>query len=137
MIVRFADPEPNGLAWMLGRLIEANLERHPGRRSLLKPAVIDLEAPDAEVAASVLLAPGGVTVANHLGANGRPHVRVRAGSDALLLLASVPLRLGFPDPLTPAGRRVFGKLLRGEIVVSGLVRHPGKLRRLSRLLSVV
>ncbi len=42
MIVRFADPEPNGLAWMLGRLIEANLERHPGRRSLLKPAVIDL-----------------------------------------------------------------------------------------------
>jgi hypothetical protein len=62
---------------------------------------------------------------------------VRAGSDALLLLSSVPLRLGFPDPLTPAGRRVFGKLLRREIVVSGLLLHPGKLRRLSRLLSVV
>lgn len=137
MIVRFADPAPNGLAWMLGQLIAANLERHPARRSLLKPTVVDLEAPDAGVAASVHLDPSGVTVANDLGANGRPHLRVRADSDALLLLSSVPLRLGFPDPLSPAGRRILVKLLRGEIVVSGLLVHPGRLRRVSRLLSVV
>lgn len=131
------DPEPNGLAWMLGELIAANLERHPNRRGLLKPAVIDLTAPDAGVSASVELSPGRVVVSNGPRANGRPHVHIRADSEALLLLSSVPLRLGFPDPFTAGGRRVFGKLLSREIAISGLPLHPGKVRRLSKLLSVV
>jgi hypothetical protein len=35
--VRFADDEPNGLADLVGRLIEANLERRPELRNLLRP----------------------------------------------------------------------------------------------------
>ena len=34
---------------MLGGLIQANLEQHPERESLLKPALIAIKAPDAEV----------------------------------------------------------------------------------------
>ena len=38
--VEYPDADPNGLAEMLGGLIQGNLERHPERASLLKPAVI-------------------------------------------------------------------------------------------------
>ena len=36
--VTYADPEPNGLASMLGGLIEANLTAHPERTALLAKA---------------------------------------------------------------------------------------------------
>jgi hypothetical protein len=133
--VEFSDPEPNGLAAMIGALIEANLARHPQRVALLKPAVIDLTAPDAGVSVSIEITPGLVSIGNG-GSNGARHVHVRADSHALLQLSSVPLRLGLPDPLTSDGRRVLGKVLRLEIRIDGLLRHPGKLTRLSRLLSV-
>lgn len=137
MNVEFADPEPNGLAWMVGELIAANLDRHPRRRRLLKPAVVDLTAPDADVSASIRLSPERVIVSNGLQENGRPHLHVQADSGTLLLLSSVPLRLGFPDPSTAEGRRIYGKLLSRQIRISRVLMHPGKLRRLSKLLSVV
>lgn len=136
MNVEYSDPEPNGLAAMLGGLIEANLERHPDRRSLLKPAVIELTAPDAGVSVSLDLSPGRVVVSNGSAQGRRPHVRVRAGSDALLSLSTVPLRIGLPDPFTLEGRRVLGDVVRGRIRIAGLFLHPRRLARLSKLLSV-
>lgn len=136
MTVRLDDAEPNGLAWMLARLIEANLERHPGRHALLRDAVIELTAPDAGVSATIRIAPGSVHV--HGGpAPEERHLSVRAASSELLLLAAVPLRAGFPDPFAPEGRAVLRHVLHGRIRIRGLVRHPGRLSRLSRLLSVV
>jgi hypothetical protein len=133
--VEYLDAEPNGLVAMLGSLIEANLARHPHRKELLKPAVIAITAPDAEVAATIRVSPGEVAIGNGL-RSGASHLRVRADSHALLLLSSVPLRLGLPDPFTRAGRDVLGRLLRCEIRIDGLALHPGKLARLSKLLSV-
>lgn len=135
MKVEFADPEPNGLASMLGALIEANLDRHPQRAVLLKPAVIDLTTPDAGVSVSIKIEPDLVTIASGH-SDGGSHVHVRADSHDLLQLSSVPLRFGMPDPFTSAGRRILGKLLQREIRIDGLLLHPGKLIRLSRLLSV-
>jgi len=134
--VEYSSPEPNGLAAMLGGLIEANLERHPDRRSLLAPAVIELTAPDAGVSVTLDLSPDRVVVSNGSARGRRHHVRVRAGSDALLSLSTVPLRLGLPDPFTREGRRVLGDVLRGRIRISGLFLHPRRLARLSKLLSV-
>jgi hypothetical protein len=51
-------------------------------------------------------------------------------------LSAVPLRFGLPDPATTEGRAVTGKLFRRELRIRGLLRHPGKLARLNRLLSV-
>jgi len=133
--VEFSDPEPNGLAALIGALIETNLARHPHRAALLKPAVIDLTAPDAGVSVSIDITPGLVSIGSG-GSDGASHVHVRADSHSLLELSSVPLRLGLPDPLTSEGRHVLGKLLRREIRIDGLLLHPGKLTRLSRLLSV-
>ncbi len=136
MRVEFTDSEPNGLAAMIGGLIEANLAAHPARARLLAPpAVVGIEARDAEVACTVRLSPGRVRVAN--GLTGRPTVVVRADTETLTDLTTAPLRLGFPDALTPAGRAVTGKLLRRNLRVRGLLRHPAVVSRLNRLLSVV
>lgn len=132
--VEYADPEPNGLAAMIGGLIEANLRAHPERSSLLRPAVIGIVAADAEVACTVRLGPGRVSVANGLG--GSPAVIVRADTQTLTELTTVPLRMGFPDAMTAEGRAVTRKLIKGRLKVRGLVTRPGVVSRLNRLLSV-
>jgi hypothetical protein len=133
--VEYTDAEPNGLAAMIGGLIEANVVAHPDRARLLRPpAKVGIEALDADVACTLRLSLGRVTVSN--GLTGRPGVVVRADTTTLTDLTTAPLRLGFPDALTPAGRSVTAKLLKGDLKVRGLLRHPAVVSRLNRLLSV-
>ena len=133
--VEYADAEPNGLAEMLGGLIQANLEQHPERETLLKPAVIAIKAPDAEVSVTIAIQPGKVTVHN-----GRPKMRpqldVTSDSTTLIELSSVPLRFGLPDSMTKVGREINAKLLKGQIKVKGMFAHLGALARFNKLLSV-
>lgn len=132
--VGYLDDEPNGLATMIGGLIEANLTAHPERASLLKPAVIGVMASDAEVACTLRIRPDRVEVRNDLA--GHPDVVVRADTETLTELTTAPLRMGFPDAMTPEGRAVTRKLLTGGLKVRGLLSHPGRVARLNRLLSV-
>jgi hypothetical protein len=132
--VEYLDAEPSGLATMIGGLIEGNLAAHPDRAKLLRPAVVGIVATDAGVAITLRLARRRVIVAD--GLLGRPQVAVEADSETLTELSSTPLRLGFPDALTTEGRAVTQKLLRGDLRVRGLGRHPGIVSRLNRLLSV-
>jgi hypothetical protein len=134
--VVYADREPNGLAAMVGGLIEANLRQHPERRSLLRPAVVELVAVDAGVSVRIALSPGQVSVSNGSSGPGRPRVRVVADSEGLLLLSSAPLRFGLPDPMASDGRRVLASVLRRQIRISGLAAHPLTVARFARLLSV-
>ncbi|HET8526443.1 MAG TPA: hypothetical protein VFM81_07370, partial [Actinomycetota bacterium] len=64
MTVRFADAEPNGLADLVGRLIQTNLDTEPGRRRLLRDTIVHLRASDAAIEATVTLSSAGVDVAN-------------------------------------------------------------------------
>jgi hypothetical protein len=132
--VQLIAADPSGLATMIGGLIEANLGAHPERSSLLWPAVVGLVAVDAGVAITLRIAPRGVTVVDGLA--GRPQVVVRTDSDTLTQLSSTPLRFGFPDITTDEGRAVTARLMNGRLEVRGLVRHPGIVSRLNRLLSV-
>ena len=133
--VQYPDPEPNGLAAMLGGIIEANLGAHPERKRLLsKRSTYAIVAPDVNVAVSIRLYRGTVTVRN--GIIGRPDVLVRANSDDLVGMSAVPLRFGLPDMRTKEGREVNRKLLKGQLKVKGLLRHPGKLATLNKLMSV-
>jgi hypothetical protein len=135
MNVRYLDEEPNGLAAMIGGLIQANLEQHPERLALLsKQASFGITAPDAGVSITILLGPGGVQVTN--GLRGKPDVLVRADSDTLVGLSGVPLRFGQPDAMTKEGRAVLRKLFDGRLKVTGLLTRSGKLGRLNKLLSV-
>ena len=132
--VEYGDPEPNGLAAMLGGLIQANLEQHPQREALLRPAVIAITAPDAGVSVTIAIRPGQVLVRN--GEPPRAHLRVRTDSETLIGLSSAPLRFGLPDAMTREGREVNKKLLSGRIKVRGMFAHLGTLSRFNRLLSV-
>lgn len=131
--VTYADAEPSGLASMLGRLIEQNLARDPGRVRWLRPARVALVAADAGVGVTLRIGPGGVEVAN--GADRRVDLEVVTDAHRLLDLAAVPLLLGLPDPFTASGRAVTRALLGRRLRVHGLVRHPLRLMRLNLLLS--
>ena len=140
MTVRFADAEPNGLADLVGRLIETNLEVEPDRRGLLRDSVVRLTASDAAIEATVTLSSAGVAVANGpaKGRGGRrPHLVIAADAYDLIELAGAPLRFGFPDVLHPQGRSVIRRIVTRHVRVSGMVRHPIRLSRFTRLLSVV
>ncbi len=134
MTVSFADDEPNGLADLVGRLVETNLDRRPERRSLLRPSVIQLTASDAGSTATIRITDGVVRVTN--GPTAAADLRVAATAEDLLALASAPLRFGLPDALEPAGREVIRRIAVGEVRVSGMLRHPLRLSRFTRLLSV-
>ena len=136
MTVRFADAEPNGLADLVGRLIETNLETEPDRRALLRDTVVLLTASDAAIEATVRLSSAGVDVANGPGGR-RPHLVIAADAYDLIELAGAPLRFGFPDVLDPLGRSVIRRIAIRRVRVSGMLRHPIRLSRFTRLLSVV
>lgn len=133
-VVVLTDARPSGLAEMLAGLLEENLARHPERAALLRPAVVEVDAADADVAVSIRLAPGRVEVSNRSGA-ARPDVRIHADGHDLLAMSAAPLRLGFPDPLRREGRTVLRRIAGRHVRVSGMLRHAAVLSRFARLLS--
>jgi hypothetical protein len=126
--------EPSGLASMLAELIDLNLSTDPGRAALLRPSVVVLDAPDAEVTVFLRIAPGSVRVGD--GDVPDAHLRIRADAERLLDLTTVPLRVGLPDVARPEGRAVVGDLLARRLRIRGLLLHPIRLARITRLLSV-
>jgi len=133
--VKYLDAEPGGLALMLGGLIEGNLVAHSERESLLAGrATYSIRATDVGVEVSIRLSPGSVLVRNAVVSHS--DILVETDSDTLMSLSSVPLKFGLPDVMTKEGREVNRKLLRKQLKVKGLLRHPGKLARLNKLLSV-
>jgi len=135
--VRFADAEPNGLADLVGRLIQTNLLAEPGRRELLRDTVIRMRASDAAMEATITLSDGGVSVANGGPVGRRPHLVVSADAYDLIELAGAPLRFGFPDVMDADGRSVIRRIVTRHVRVSGMLSHPIRLSRFTRLLSVV
>jgi hypothetical protein len=133
--VVLADAEPNGLASMLAALLEANLDRDPVRASAIRDSVVELRALDAGVTVTVRTRRGRIEVANGP-ANPTADLVIRASSRDLLDLAAAPLRLGFPDPFVPRGRAVLREIASRRVRVSGMLRHPVRLSRFARLLSV-
>jgi hypothetical protein len=126
--------EPSGLASMVADLIEQNLLRDPTRRALLRRSVAVLDALDADVTVFLRIERDGVRVGD--GHVPDAHVRIRSDSGRLLDLTTAPLRWGLPDPLRPEGRAIVEDLLRGRIRIRGLLRHPLRLVRLTKLLSI-
>lgn len=135
MSVRFADADPNGLADLVGRLIQTNLEVDPARGRLLRDTIVELLASDAEVQATIRLAADGVTVSNGP-TNPRSHLRIVADAYDLVELAGAPLLFGLPSVFHADGRSVLRRIATRHVRVSGMFRHPIRLSRFTRLLSV-
>lgn len=134
MNVSVAGEEPSGLASMLAELIEANLATDLDRVSLLRPSVVVMDVPDAEVTVFLRIAPDAVRVGD--GDVPDAHLRIRTDAERLLGLTTVPLRFGLPDVARPEGRAVVGDLLARRLRIEGLLLHPIRLARITQLLSV-
>jgi hypothetical protein len=119
---------------MVAELIEQNLTRVPGRRALLGPSVVVLDASDADVTVFLRIATGEVRIGD--GDVPDAHLRIRTDSGRLLDLTTAPLRFGLPDLLRPEGRSIVGDLLSRRLRIGGSLRHPVRLARLTQLLSV-
>jgi hypothetical protein len=132
--VTVSGQESSGLASMVAELIRQNLARDPDRTALLRPSVVVLDAPDSDVTVFLRIEPGGVRVGD--GDVPDAHVRIRADATRLLGLTTVPLRFGFPDVGRTEGRTVVGDLLARRLRIRGLLRHPLRLARVTKLLSV-
>ena len=131
------DPDPNGLASMLAELLRQNLERDPGRLTLIetRESSYAIKAHDIGLSITLRVGEGRIEVAN--GTAPIPaDIRIRADAATLLEFSSVPLRFGQPDVFAKAGRDAIGKVLSGRMKVKGMLVHPLKLGRLNRLLSV-
>lgn len=134
MSVSVVGSEPSGLALMVAELIEQNLARDRARRRLLRPSVVVLDAPDAEVTVFLRIDPDEVRVGD--GDVPGAHLRIQADSGRLLDLTTAPLRSGLPDLMAPEGRAIVRDLLTRRLRIRGLLWHPLQLARLTQLLSV-
>jgi hypothetical protein len=131
--VRYEGGEPEGLASMLGELIEQNLLRDPRRHRLLRPATVVVRARDAGVTVSIRMRPGDVFVVP--GVDPAARVRIIASGRDLLAMAGAPLRFGLPDLTAREGRSVIAGILAGRIRVRGLLTRLPVVRRFTMLLS--
>lgn len=134
MKVTVVGPEPSGLASMVADLIDQNLARDPARRELFRPSVAVLDASDADVTVFLRIAPEEVRVGD--GNVPDAHLAIRAESGRLLELTTAPLRFGLPDVRSREGLAIVGDLLGRRLRIRGLLRHPLRLARLTKLLSV-
>jgi len=134
--VHLEGDEPNGLAQMIGGLVEANAAQDPAKERLLESArgAVQIDVPDAGVVIGLKFVPGALTVTS--GPIAGANLRIVADSETLMSLSTVPLRMGLPDVVTPQGREVAAALFRGRLKLRGLPMGLPMLVRLSRLLNV-
>ncbi len=134
VIVTVVGREPSGLASMVADLIEQNLARDPDTAG--SPSKVGRGARCARCRRD------GLPPDRTRGCPGRRRRRSRcAPADPLRLGAAArphhrAAARGLPDPLRPEGRAIVRDLLRRRIRIRGLLRHPLRLVRLTKLLSV-
>jgi hypothetical protein len=128
-------PEADGLGEMIAGIIRGNIASRPARAKLLDGVIgrVNIRANDADVEIGMLFTGHQLSIGSPFP---EPDIAVVADAETLLALSTVPLRFGRPDPMTPEGRVIIGKMARGDLVVRGQLVHPKLLTRLQKLLSV-
>ncbi len=68
--------------------------------------------------------------------NGKPKISIVTDSGTMLDLANSSVKFGLPYYFDATGRGGIEKLVTGKLKIKGLVRHPIKLTRFTRRMSV-
>jgi len=119
---------------MVADLLDDNLAADPGRGRLLAGRTWRVTVVVAEADSCFTLTFGAGLLAR-IGTAEAAQLVVAADGDTLIALPEVPLIAGLPDPRRALGRALIAKILRRQLKVRGLLRHPVLLTRLLRLLS--
>jgi hypothetical protein len=130
------EAEEIGFACMIADLIRQNMEQHPekARDFIALGSAISIEARDAEVTITLVFRRGSLYIYN--GVHGFADISLSSDSATILELSLAKMLFGLPNLLDSAGRKMVKKILTGELKVGGLLRRPGQLVRLTRLMSV-
>jgi hypothetical protein len=128
--------EENGMAMMVAQLMRDNIASSSYKALCFKllKATVAIEATDAEVTATLLFNRGSCIIYD--GAEGKPDVRIKAESEAILELSAVKIVAGMPFYLDQTGLSVLSKILRRDIKVEGMLFHPLSVNLLTIVLSV-
>jgi hypothetical protein len=135
-IVVHPSAEENGMAVMVAQLMRDNIASSPYKGLCFKmlKATVGIEATDAEVTATMVFNRGSCVIYD--GIDGKPDVRIRADSEAILELSSVKIFAGMPFYLNSDGLKVLSKILCRDIKIDGFAFHPLTLNLLTIVLSV-
>jgi hypothetical protein len=128
-------PGAGALGEMLAELVRGNIASDPSRAQLVEGVAgrVNIRANDAKMDAGLLFTGRELRVGEALRG---PDLEIVCDSATLMDLANVKLRFGRPDPLTPKGRELIGKIARRNLVVKGMLAHPRLLTRVQKLMSV-
>jgi len=131
--------EANGIASILGSLIQQNFEKFPERaaiaRRMRRP--VGVYSKDTDAAATIIFGREGAVV--HNGLIGKPSVTVHATVSQILDVAQLKVvgkglvPVGF---FTKRGLHVLGEILKHRLVVKGLLTHTFASLRTIALVSI-
>lgn len=128
--------EDGGMATMIADIIKGNIEEKPYRINEFNAlnGNIYMNAEDAEVDMTLAFFGGWLKVYN--GKVGDPMISITTDSATMLDLANISIKFGLPYYLDATGMGIIGKLLSGKLKIKGLITHPVKLTRFTKLMSV-
>jgi hypothetical protein len=126
-----------GLAGMLADIIDGNLARAPHKETDFArlDGTVDVEASDADVRVTLAFRRGSLRISGPDGVE-PTGLWISASAEDLISLCRLRIAHGVPVLTDADGARVAAKILTGKVRIRGLLRHPIRLVRLTRLLSV-
>jgi hypothetical protein len=125
-----------GLAEMLFHLLRQNLEQKPEKVSSFQAlhSNVVMVARDIDITLTLAFKRGRLKIYD--GVIGDADLKIIADHDAILELSLINIRMGLPNYFDKIGRNVLKKVLRGDLKIEGLLRHPLQLTHLTKIFSV-
>ncbi len=125
-----------GLAEILYNLLRQNLEQNPQKLSSFQAlhSNVVIVVRDIDITVTLAFRRGQLTIYN--GVVGKADLKIIANHDVILDLSLSPICMGIPNYLDKTGRDILKRLLRGNIKIESLLKHPLQLTHLTKLISV-
>jgi hypothetical protein len=135
LIQNNADAVP--FAYVISELLESNLKQNPNKLKSFKNlySVVGIELKDLEAAVTIVFEGGKARIEE--GLVGKPDLVIRTDSDKVIGLNSISIKFGLPYYFDEAGMTVLKQLMSGELKIDGMLAHPIKLTRLTKIMSVM
>ena len=124
-------------SFILSELIESNLTQKPEKMKTFNNlrGVIGIDLKDIDAAVTLFFQGGRLKIEQ--GIVGKPDLVIRTDSDKVVGLNSITIKFGLPYYFDEAGMTVLKQLMSGEVKVEGMLAHPVKLTRLTKIMSVM
>lgn len=125
-----------GLAAMLSNLIRQNLDQAPGKINVFNSldARVQIEARDIGVTVGLEFMQGSLAISGNSAI--QPDLQIIADSTTILDLCLLKIKFGLPYFFDGPGFKVLKKLLTGQLIIKGMLRHFFALVKLTKLISV-